>query len=241
MKIGILETGLTPENLRDEFKSYPSMFESLLGAVDPSLTFETWTVLQDQFPASINDADGWIITGSKHGVYENAPWMIELQKFLRDAVSAKLPVFGVCFGHQILATALGGKVVKSDKGWGVGVHEYTVTKSTPDWLADGGPTLRINAFHQDQVVELPEGATVWASSDFCPYAGLQYGDNAASIQPHPEFARPYELALLESRADLMPEDVYSKAMQSLDTPVTSPEFAKSIVKFMTSKRAQKAA
>jgi GMP synthase (glutamine-hydrolysing) len=241
MKIGILETGLTPEELRDEFKSYPNMFETMLGAVDPTLSFETWTVLQDAFPANIHDADGWLITGSKHGVYENAPWMIRLQQFLRDAVDADLPVFGVCFGHQILATALGGKVVKSDKGWGIGVHEYDIDARNTDWLSDSAATMRINAFHQDQVVELPDGATIWASSDFCPYAGLQYGQNAASIQPHPEFQRPYEQALLEARFGLFPEDVHKAAMESLDTPTNSPEFAKSIVKFMTRKRARTAA
>ncbi|WP_430473588.1 glutamine amidotransferase-related protein [Thalassospira lucentensis] len=242
MKIGILETGLAPEELRDEFQSYPGMFETLLGTVDPSLEFETWTVLDEAaFPESIRDADGWVITGSKHGVYENAPWMIRLQQFLRDAVSAELPVFGVCFGHQILATALGGKVVKSDKGWGVGVHQYDVNASNSDWLANSAPTIRINAFHQDQVVELPEGATVWASSDFCPYAGLQYGANAASIQPHPEFMRPYEQALLEARNDLIPEDIHKAAMDSLENPISSTDFATSIVKFLTQKRVKNAA
>ncbi|MCC9621353.1 gamma-glutamyl-gamma-aminobutyrate hydrolase family protein [Thalassospira sp. MA62] len=241
MKIGILETGLAPEELRDDFQSYPGMFKTLLGSVDPSLEFETWTVLEDDFPASISDADGWIITGSKHGVYENTPWMIRLQDFLRDAVSARMPVFGVCFGHQILATALGGKVVKSDKGWGVGVHQYDVDANGDDWLSGCPDTLKINAFHQDQVVELPEGATVWASSDFCPYAGLQYGANAASIQPHPEFMKPYETALLDARYDIIPDDVHDAAVKSLDTPVNSTEFAKSIVRFMTRNRAQNAA
>ncbi|CAM3370902.1 type 1 glutamine amidotransferase [Thalassospira profundimaris] len=241
MKIGILETGFAPEELRDDFASYPGMLEKLLGNVDPSLEFETWTVLEDVFPDSIRDADGWVIMGSKHGVYENLPWMIRLQDFLRDAVSAGQPVFGICFGHQILATALGGKVIKSDKGWGVGVHEYAVDARNSDWLSDSPAKIRINAFHQDQVVEPPKGATVWASSDFCPYAGLQYGDNAASIQPHPEFMKPYETALLQARYDLIPDDVHEAAMQSLETPITSVDFARAIVKFMTRKRIKSAA
>lgn len=241
MKIGILETGLVPEELRDTFTSYPKMFEKLLGDVDPSLEFETWTVVENDFPTDINDADGWLITGSKHGVYENAPWMIRLQDFLRDAVSAQMPVFGVCFGHQILAAALGGKVVKSDKGWGVGVHEYGVAVGKSDWLSGTAETIRINAFHQDQVVELPEGATIWASSEFCPYAGLQYGDNAASIQPHPEFMRPYQEALLQARNDLIPDDAHKTAVNSLENPISSADFAKSIVKFLTRKRVETAA
>ena len=241
MKIGILETGLVPEDLRDEFKSYPNMFETMLGPLDPELTFQTWTVLLDEFPENLNAADAWIVTGSKHGVYENEPWMIRLQSLLRNIVTAQVPVFGVCFGHQILAAALGGKVVKSDNGWGIGVHEYTTGKQAPAWLGNAPEKFKLNAFHQDQVVELPEGATVWASSEFCPYAALQYGETAASIQPHPEFQRPYEEALLKARYALLPEDVHSNATASLDETTDSALFAKWMLTFLRGKRAVKAA
>ncbi|OSQ50296.1 glutamine amidotransferase-related protein [Thalassospira alkalitolerans] len=241
MKIGILETGLVPDDLRDTFKSYPSMFETMLGAIDPTLTFQTWTVVLGDFPESMDAADAWIITGSKHGVYENEPWMIRLQDLLRDMVTAKTPVFGVCFGHQILAAALGGKVVKSDKGWGIGVHEYVTSNQAPAWLGDAPQSFKLNAFHQDQVVELPEGAVVWASSEFCPYAALQYGETAASIQPHPEFQRPYEEALLKARYTLLPEDVHSKASSSLEGKIDSDLFAKWILNFLQRNQAIKAA
>ncbi|AUG54810.1 glutamine amidotransferase-related protein [Thalassospira marina] len=242
MKIGIFETGFVPEEMQDEFKSYPAMFEKMLGSVDPSLEFQSWSVLIDQFPASIHDADAWIITGSKHGVYENLPWMIRLQAMLRDIVAAGIPVFGVCFGHQILAAAMGGTVVKSDKGWGIGVHEYDVAKDAPKWVENAPAAMKLNAFHQDQVVKLPETASVWASSDFCPYAGLNYGDKAASIQPHPEFSRAYENALLQSRrGELIEEDLAVIAEKSLDNPVDGGSFAHWLLAFLKGEQNRQAA
>lgn len=242
MKIGILETGFVPEDMQGEFKSYPAMFEKMLGAVDPSLQFESWSVLIDQFPASINDADAWIITGSKHGVYENLPWMVRLQALLRDIVGAGIPVFGVCFGHQILAAALGGTVVKSDRGWGIGVHEYTLANDAPQWVHNAPSSMKLHAFHQDQVVQLPANAKVWASSDFCPYAGLSYGDNAASIQPHPEFSHDYENALLQSRrGDIIAEDLAVIAEKSLENPVDGGSFATWLLTFLQGHQNRKAA
>ncbi|RCK53819.1 glutamine amidotransferase [Thalassospira profundimaris] len=242
MKIGILETGFVPDEMQDEFKSYPVMFKKMLGSVDPSLEFQSWSVLIDQFPDSIRDADAWVITGSKHGVYENLPWMIRLQAMLRDIVAADIPVFGVCFGHQILAAALGGTVVKSDKGWGIGVHEYKLAQNTPKWVEDAPATMKLNAFHQDQVVKLPETASVWASSEFCPYAGLNYGDRAASIQPHPEFSFEYENALLQARrGELIPEDVAEIAEESMKNPVDGNSFARWIVAFLKGERHIRAA
>ncbi|OSQ40285.1 glutamine amidotransferase-related protein [Thalassospira mesophila] len=242
MKIGILETGFVPEDMQGEFTSYPAMFEKMLGTLDPSLHFESWSVLIDQFPASINDADAWIVTGSKHGVYENLPWMIRLQALLRDMVADGIPVFGVCFGHQILAAAMGGTVIKSDKGWGIGVHEYQLASTAPQWIANAPASMHLHAFHQDQVVTLPETATVWASSDFCPYAALQYGDNAASIQPHPEFSHDYENALLQSRrGTVIDENLAEIAEKSLAHTVDGGNFARWLLAFLHGKRTRKAA
>ncbi|MEO0692966.1 MAG: type 1 glutamine amidotransferase, partial [Pseudomonadota bacterium] len=145
------------------------------------------------FPNSVHDCDGWLITGSKHGAYEDLPWIPRLEGFLRDAYAAKVPIVGICFGHQILAQALGGKVEKFTGGWSVGPTDY-------NW---GGETVRLNAWHQDQVVALPEGAEVLASSDFCQYAALAYGDRALTVQAHPEYDDDAIRVLIEARGPAM--------------------------------------
>ncbi len=196
--IGILETGLTPPELIDEHNSYGNMFIELLGAADSSLDFKVYRVLDEQFPDSVNACDGWVITGSRHGVYENLPWMQHLKRFLVDCREAQKKVVGICFGHQILAEAMGGKVEKSNKGWGIGPHTYRLNGRR--FYIDGeSDSFTINAMHQDQVVALPPGADILASSDFCPYAGLYYGDWAISFQSHPEFSDAYETALIGLR------------------------------------------
>lgn len=231
MKLGILKTGDNNEKLRPRFGEYPDMFVRLFGAADPSLRFQSWPVLDGQFPDSVTDCDGWIVTGSRHGVYDDLPWMAPLKQFLRNAIAAKVPVLGVCFGHQILADAMGGKVEKSTKGWGVGRHDYAVN-NRPAFMADAPATLSFHAMHQDQVVIKPEMAHVVASSPFCEYAMLAYGQldapSALSIQPHPEFDVDFERALLELRTGaVVPEALGRKAIDGLgQAPTHSAEFAR---------------
>ena len=208
MKLAILETGRPPGDLSDWFGDYPAMFERLLG---DEFEVETFDVQAGQFPA--DGHDGILITGSPAGVYDGLPWIKPLSDFIRAARDRKM--VGVCFGHQIMAEALGGMVVKSEKGWGAGLHHYSVVRNEP-WL-DGELEISIPASHQDQVVIQPPNTEIVASSDFTPYAALAWQDRAAiSFQFHPEFDPAFAKALIEKRYDVVPNP--DAAIASLDGP-----------------------
>ena len=226
MKIGVLETGLLRESFVGKFPTYPQMFDNLLALTAPQLKVENCSVINGEIPDSPMDCDGWLITGSRYGVYEDLPWMQTLSRFIQDIADSQQPLFGVCFGHQIIAQSLGGQVVKSDKGWGVGLHQYDIA-GQPDWVGEEAPQVGIYAFHQDQVVEVPPGATTFLSSDFCQAAGLFYGDHIASVQGHPEFLEDYEHALIDLyEGTLLSDELVSQARQEMsksmaDTAVLS--------------------
>lgn len=196
MKIGILEAGLVRESLADQFDPYPAMFERFLGQSGRDLEFDAVSYVRGEIAGSIHDCDGWLITGSRYGVYENLDWIASLQDFVRELAEARVPLVGICFGHQIIAQALGGKVVKSEKGWGVGLHRYRVEQAHL-WMDARLQHINMHSFHQDQVVECPPSAQVLLSSEFCPYAGLTYDDTIISVQGHPEMEAAYLNALLD--------------------------------------------
>ena len=236
MKIGILETGEISDDLSGKHGDYPSMFKRLLHAIDPEVDFFSVKVLNGELPDTPDDADGWIITGSKFGVYEDLPWIEPLKKFIRTSVDHNIPMAGICFGHQILAEALGGKVEKSRKGWGLGVHDYNV-EVKPSWMEGIDEGFSGHAVHQDQVIELPESATVIASSEFCPYAALVYGDpenpDALSVQPHPEFSADFIDDLIVIRVpEVFSEGDANKARATLGLPVHNKDWALWIHNFL---------
>lgn len=242
MKIGILETGKVNPDLVPDHGHYVPMFRNFLHRADAAIEVEGWDIVDaGRIPASPHDADGWIITGSKHGVYDPLPWIEPLKTFLRETHAARVPMVGICFGHQILAETMGGKVVKSDRGWGAGVHEYRLEGEHP-W-AGTRESLNAHAMHQDQVVEKPGGARVIASSEFCDYAGLAYGDHAISVQPHPEFDAAYEADLIRLRrgGDGIPGEVADRALETLETGVDNQIFAEWIVAFFRSAHEKAAA
>ncbi|MEM7497759.1 MAG: type 1 glutamine amidotransferase [Pseudomonadota bacterium] len=194
MRIGVLQTGKVNDKLRNAYGEYPAMMEALFDEAAPDFAFEHFAVVDGAFPASAEVCDGWLVTGSRHGVYDDLPWIDTLKMFLREARSARRPILGICFGHQIVAEAFGGRAVKSDRGWGLGLTEYRVTRR-PGWMAEAPLTMTLNAIHQDQVVALPADATILAESDHCAFAMLAYGEpdapDAVTIQPHPECAPVY--------------------------------------------------
>jgi GMP synthase-like glutamine amidotransferase len=209
MKVAILETGRPPGVLAEQFGDYPAMFARLLGA---GFETESFDVEAGELPDPAAH-EACLITGSPAGVYEPLPWIASLQEFIRSARDSKM--VGICFGHQVMAEALGGHVEKSDKGWGAGLHRYTVVRPEP-WIDSAG-TIAVPASHQDQVVIQPPNTEVVAASDFTPFAGLAWTDRPAiSFQFHPEFSPEFARALIEKRYDIVPDP--PAAIASLESP-----------------------
>ena len=208
-RIAILQTGAPPAALAKAHDNYPAMFRDLLGE---GFVVETFDVQAGQWPdaGAFNAA---IITGSSAGVYETEAWIAELLDWIR-AAKGRTKLVGVCFGHQAMAQALGGRVEKSARGWGVGLHRYEVVLSEP-WMTPTTATVAIPASHQDQVVEAPLDARVILRSDFTPFAGLAWGEDAISIQPHPEFTPAFATALTAGRHDRIDPALVERAVDSL--------------------------
>jgi GMP synthase-like glutamine amidotransferase len=225
MLIGILQTGLAPDTLAPEMGDYPDMFARLLGG--HGFTFRTWRVVDGEFPAAVTEADGWLITGSRHGVYEDHPWIPPLEAFIRAAFAKRVPLVGICFGHQIVAQAMGGKVARYDGGWAVGATDYNF----------GGETLTLNAWHRDQVIEAPKGAQVIATNDHCANAALLYDDRALTVQAHPEFRPEFVDGLMQTRGKgLVPDALMAAATARLADPLQDKTMAGRIAAFFKEPR-----
>ncbi|MEM9739511.1 MAG: type 1 glutamine amidotransferase [Pseudomonadota bacterium] len=207
-------------SLWTRFPDYPEMFANLIGQANSRLSFDSVTLVDGAPLPDPGTLDGVLITGSPSGVYDPEPWIPPLMDFIRWTAASRIPQVGICFGHQAMAQALGGKVVKSEKGWGIGRHTYAI-ENQQAWMGEVvPPEFSLAVSHQDQVTLPPPSAEVTARSEFCPFAGLSYAQGSAiSFQGHPEYSDAFASALYESRrsAPLSNEEV-DGAKRSLSQP-----------------------
>jgi GMP synthase-like glutamine amidotransferase len=235
LRVGLLQAGYVHPDVAATEGDYPQLFADLLGPQELDLTVVD--VQRQGVPASVDEQDAWVISGSASSAYEDLDWIRDLEGFARDLMAAEAPLVGICFGHQVLAQAMGGRVEKAPVGWGVGVHTYDLIDGGPDWTGGRPEPVRMVASHQDQVTALPDGAVRYLTSDFCPEAGYTLGTNAMTMQAHPEFTPDLSAALLKVRRDLIGADTCDTAATTLAEGADSAAVAGWIGTFLRSRTA----
>lgn len=218
--VGILVCDEFSEEISAKYPgAYEDLFISSLKDADPTLIFETFGVFKNEFPKDYSVCEGWLVTGARAGAYEKLSWIGALESFVRDAYAQDVPVVGVCFGHQLIAQALGGRVEKSSKGWGLGCQAYQMQASLEGLNKD---LLSLYCMHQDQVVDLPPDALVVGTNAHCEFAILKYRGSALSFQPHPEFSKDFMGDLTRSAAGKsFPVDLADEVLRDLSA--TQPD------------------
>lgn len=232
MDIGILQCDSVNPDLQDKFGDYPDMYGQLL-SIDgyPGVTFTTYNLAKNHFPESVNDCDAWLLSGSKWSAYDVDEWITTTHQFVRELHAKRRPTIGICFGHQLICSALGGTVGKPDVGWGVGVHTIQICNHR-SWMDPRRNTLSLVVSHQDQVLEPPAEAKLLASHSFCPYDMFEIGRHMLTMQGHPEYSKAYGRALMDIRRDIIGELVYQQGIDSLKKNTDSGIAAHWMLRFL---------
>jgi GMP synthase-like glutamine amidotransferase len=231
-KIGILECDRLSEDLRARHGSYSEMFQKLLSAAtDEPLTFQTYQMLEADYPVKPKECDAYLITGSKYSVYDAQSWIKRLQNYVATLDAHSIKLIGICFGHQIVAQALGGDVYKHPGGWGVGVATSSLLQRKA-WMDPPKDSFQLIASHQDQVRRLPAGAELLSSSAFCVNGSYQLGEHILCFQGHPEFTPAYARERLQARQGVIDEETVKKGLDSLQQKTDASLIARWITKFL---------
>ena len=211
MKIGILIAGHLDESMFATHGNIDNVLTDMLQG--QGFDIVSYAVCDNHFPTDLKSADGWIISGSIHCANDDVNWIHQLKSVIRDIYQNSIPLVGICFGHQVIAAALGGKVEQFSGGWGVGAHQYEI--------AHHQGSARVIAWHQDQVIERPQLAECIGSSDFCKNAFLVYADKIFTMQPHPEFSLAFADDLLALKQASFDEQMVAQVKASLQQPLDS--------------------
>jgi GMP synthase-like glutamine amidotransferase len=228
-KVGLLIC----DHVADEFKhidgEYLDMFRKLL----PSLELEPYYVVDGHFPQSVDDHNAYVCNGSMYSVYHPAAWIVSLKDFVYKIGASNKKFVGVCFGHQMIAHAMGGVVQKAPVGWCVGAHTFKIV-SKEAWMQPAKETCNVLMLCQDQVTKLPKRSRVLATSPDCEIGMYLVNECMLGIQGHPEFSREYNEALIIKRKDRIGKVKANAAIDSFYLPIHDDTITRWITNFIAS-------
>lgn len=233
MKIGLLACDFVNPEFLEISGTIPKMFVDLICQTKIDSNWQVYQVWEGEIPSSTEECEAWFISGSRTSVYEEKRWIKHFEKFVADLHMDKRKTIGICFGHQMIAQALGGEVRHSDRGWGIGVKEIDIIREEP-WMNPPLDKMRMLFTHQDQVEKLPPEARLLGSADHCPHAMFAMDNHMLALQSHPEYSRAYLRALIQSREAIIDQPTFQSGLESLEIEPHRIEPAAWLRNFLTS-------
>ncbi len=235
MILGILDADTLRDDLKAQYVSYAYMVQVLIENAmgvpnNQNITYKTYRVIDGEYPKKIDECDAYLVTGSKSSAFDDDDWIGQLKVYVQSVFQKNKKILGICFGHQLIAMALGGDTRLANHGWGVGVHQYQTTKAGRKLFLPQSLSLLVS--HQDQVVALPKDAQLLAYSEFCPNAAYQIKDQVLCFQGHPEFTAQYADALMQARKNIIPPDIFELAQNSLQDSTDDFQVARVLAAFV---------
>lgn len=231
MKLGVLLCDHVQPALQESYGDYQDMFANILSQCDSSIEVLYFDVVSGQFPEDINVCDAYMTSGSKASVNDNLPWVNTLERFVWQMFLVNKAFVGICFGHQMIAKALGGKVACSDKGWGIGIAT-TIVHAHKQWMLPKQNQIKLIVSHQEQVCQLPPETQVLMGNDFCPYAMIKVGEHFLGLQGHPEFTPAYSKALMKGRKAIIAKRNYTQGIDSLSQKTDEKLMVQWLINFL---------
>ena len=213
--IAILNAYKTDSQSNGYQDEYGDLIHSYFSGVFPETTIKSFHVGKNQWPKNISDFDLFVISGSPKSVYHDDDWIKKLSHLVQNLHNERKKVIGLCFGHQLIAHALGGEVTQSHKGWGVGVQSFQIFSKQP-WMKPEKKNISLLFSHQDQVIAPPLETKILAKNNFCPIQMMQIQNHILSFQGHPEFSIQFAKDRLLTRQHIIEPKTFNTAISSLN-------------------------